>query len=188
MYLLVGAVLAVFFAIFLRLINLASRRREYRADELACLIAGSRPCIDGLRAVHGATPPWLGFWHSEVVPLIASGVVPAVVEGFARFTSVPAVGQQIRKDLDARIRDEKGNALNTHPPLRDRIAAAENGSVLNTEPGVFNLSRGPHHLDPFRLVETLRTGTLSPDDWRALCATLGIGDLDLGQAASERTA
>jgi Zn-dependent protease with chaperone function len=56
MYFVVASVLKAYFKLFLRAINLVSRRQEYRADELACLVAGREPLTDGLlhsRGRHG---------------------------------------------------------------------------------------------------------------------------------------
>ena len=49
MCMVVGTLMKWYFKLFLRAINLASRQREYRADELACFIAGRQALIDGLR-------------------------------------------------------------------------------------------------------------------------------------------
>src|SRR4249920_317260 len=54
MHLIVSAILKWYFIVFLRAINLVSRRQEFRADELACLVAGPKPLIDGLRTIHAA--------------------------------------------------------------------------------------------------------------------------------------
>ena len=54
MYLVVATLMKWYFVVFLRAINLVSRHKEFRADELACLIAGRQPLIDGLRSIHGA--------------------------------------------------------------------------------------------------------------------------------------
>ncbi len=58
MYLVVATLMKWYFMVFLRAIKLVSRQKEYRADELACLIAGRQPLVDGLRAIHGAAPAW----------------------------------------------------------------------------------------------------------------------------------
>src|SRR5580704_3154912 len=52
MYLVVTTLMKWYFIVFLRASKLVSRQQEYRADELACLIAGRQPLVDGLRAIH----------------------------------------------------------------------------------------------------------------------------------------
>jgi heat shock protein HtpX len=66
MYLFVATVLNWYFMLFLRATNFVSRKKEYRADELACLIAGPQALIEGLRAIHGGTLAWQSYWNSEL--------------------------------------------------------------------------------------------------------------------------
>lgn len=125
MYLLVATLMKWYFVVFLRAINLVSRKKEYRADELACLIAGRQPLIDGLRAIHGAALAWPAYWNSELAPMLSDGAVPGIGDGFARFVAVPAIKEQIQKGVEKEIREAKTNPYNSHPSLRDRIAATE---------------------------------------------------------------
>jgi heat shock protein HtpX len=124
MYLIVATLMKWYFIVFLRAINLASRQRELRADELACLVAGRQSLIDGLRAIHGASLAWPVYWKSEVAPVLNDGAVPGIADGFARFVSVPAIHDQIQKGIEKAVQEEKKKPYDTHPPLRDRIAAA----------------------------------------------------------------
>lgn len=125
MYLVVATLMKWYFVVFLRAINLVSRQKEYRADELACLIAGRQPLIDGLRAIHGAAPAWPAYWKTELAPMLNDGAVPGIGDGFARFIAVPTINEQIQKNLDKEIREAKTNPYDSHPPLRDRIAATQ---------------------------------------------------------------
>lgn len=125
MYLVVATLMKWYFKLFLRAINLLSRKKEHRADELACLIAGREPLIDGLRAIHGAALAWPSYWKTELAPMLNEGAVPGIGDGFARFLTVPSISEQIQRNLDQEIREGKTNPYSSHPPLRDRIAAAE---------------------------------------------------------------
>jgi heat shock protein HtpX len=125
MYLVVATLMKWYFVVFLRAIKLVSRQKEYRADELACLIAGRQPLVDGLRAIHGAAQAWPAFWKTELAPMVSQGAVPGIGDGFAKFVSVPMINEQIQKNLEQHIREAKTNPYDTHPPLRDRIAATE---------------------------------------------------------------
>jgi heat shock protein HtpX len=126
MYLVVATLMKWYFVVFMRAINLASRRREFRADELACIIAGRQPLIDGLRAIHGASLAWPTYWRGEIVPVLNDGFLPGIGEGFARFVSVPPIHEQIQKGIEKAIQEAKTNPYDTHPPLRERIAATRN--------------------------------------------------------------
>ena len=124
MYVAVTTLMRWYFVVFLRAINLISRKKEYRADELACLVAGAQPLVDGLRAIHGAAKAWPTYWETEIVPLINEGALPGVAEGFSRFISVSEIHGQIEKILEKEIREARSNPYDSHPPLRDRISAA----------------------------------------------------------------
>jgi heat shock protein HtpX len=125
MYRAVTGLLKGYFLIFLRAIRLVSRKREYRADELACIVAGRRNLIDGLHGIHRATAAWPAFWNSEVAPHLKDGSLVALGDGFSRFVSVPAISSLIAQNLATRLEQEKMRPYDTHPPLNDRIAAAE---------------------------------------------------------------
>lgn len=125
MYMVVATLLKGYFIAFLRVINLISRKQEYRADELACLVAGRQNLIDGLQAIHRAAMAWSFYWNNEVAPPLNDGCLVAVGDGFQRFIAVPEVSSAISKDLSKRLQEEKTQPYDTHPPLRDRIAAAE---------------------------------------------------------------
>jgi heat shock protein HtpX len=116
MYLVVASVLKAYFKLFLRAINLVSRRQEFRADELACLVAGSQPLIEGLRAIHGAAMAWPLYWQNEVAPALGEGFLPAVGDGFARFMTAPQIGDAVSKGLHKNLQKAKTNPYDTHPP------------------------------------------------------------------------
>jgi heat shock protein HtpX len=132
MYMAVATLMKWYFVVFLRAINLVSRQKEYRADELACLVAGRQPLIDGLRAIHGAAQAWPAYWKTELAPMLSNGAVPGIGDGFASFVAVPTIREQIQKNLDKEIREAKTNPYNTHPPLRDRVAAAQKLQWVST--------------------------------------------------------
>jgi heat shock protein HtpX len=126
MYAAVTGILKTYFVAFLRTINLVSRRQEYRADELACLVAGRQNLIDGLQTIHRAAAAWPAYWNGEVAPSLSDGSLPAIGDGFARFVSAPPISAALTKNLATRLQEENANPYDTHPPLRDRIAAAQN--------------------------------------------------------------
>jgi heat shock protein HtpX len=125
MYMVVATLMKWYFQLFLRVINLASRQREFRADELACMIAGRQPLIDGLRAIHGASMAWPTFWKTELIPVLNSGALPGIADGFSRYVAVPRISDQIQKGLGKQIAEAKQNPYDSHPPLRERIDAAQ---------------------------------------------------------------
>jgi hypothetical protein len=125
MYRVVTTLLQWYFKVFLLATNLVSRRKEYRADELACLIAGAQPMIEGLRSIHACTPAWRGYWDTEVSPVVSNGSLPPIGEGFARFLAAPQISEQVELGLKKMIQAEKTSYYDSHPPLRKRIAAIQ---------------------------------------------------------------
>jgi hypothetical protein len=96
------------------------------------------------------------------------------------------------RQIGSGIRDPKGRLLD--PEQRTRRAAqlfaaglglalVDNGWTLQSGPGVFHLQRGQQELNPFLIVEELRSRKLTPQDWIAQCNSLGIGKLSLAPTA-----
>lgn len=171
MYLVVATLMKWYFMVFLRAIKLVSRQKEYRADELACLIAGRQPLVDGLRAIHGAAPAWPTYWKTELAPMLNDGAVPSIGDGFARFVSAPMISEQIQKNLDRNIREAKTGPYDTHPPLRDRITATEKlpaGSVAEDPNPARTLLEGADALE-LQFLEKMnpdmKPGTLKCVSW-----------------------
>lgn len=140
MYRVVSFVLKQYFVGFLRVVNFVSRRKEHRADELACLVAGSPACIRAMRKVHGGAMSWVPYWNSEVAPVLDQGCRPDIADGFARFLAAPEIAAQVAQGVEKEIAEGKTEPYDTHPPLRDRIAAIERLSIAaaeeNSEPAL----------------------------------------------------
>jgi len=112
--------------IFLRVTHAISRRQELTADELASRTVGSQPLIDGLQAIHGAAIAYAPYWASEVTAVLNAGFRPPLAEGFARFVNSGWIAQTIAESVDTELKEGKPDPYDTHPPLRDRIAAVQN--------------------------------------------------------------
>jgi heat shock protein HtpX len=115
---------------FLRITHAISRRQEFAADALAARVTGTTTAIDALKAVHGAGMAFDPYWHSEVVPAIQKGYRPPIAEGFRRFVEAPIIANNVATALDQEIAQGKVDPYDTHPPLRERIAALQAGSVI----------------------------------------------------------
>jgi heat shock protein HtpX len=171
MYVVVTTLLKWYFVAFLRISNFVSRKQEYRADELASLIAGRQNLIDGLQALHRTAAVWPAYWKQEVQPVLSMGSLVAIGEGLNRFLALPEISQAVSKSLETRLREEKAKPYDTHPPLRDRIAAAQQ---LPDSPALQDTQIASSLLDNIRdaeigLVESrtqdLRPGSLSYVSW-----------------------
>jgi Zn-dependent protease with chaperone function len=119
------SILAAYWKLFMRVSQAISRRQEYRADELACHIAGSQALIDGLRRIHSAAAaaPW--FWQNEISPAVKAGCRPPIAVGFAHFMAAPRISKLLAEELAAELRKDSTHPYDTHPALGKRLAAAE---------------------------------------------------------------
>jgi len=138
LYVVVFGILKAYWRLFLRAINMVSRRQEFRADELACIVAGPQSLISGLRSIHGTALAWPVFVTNELTPMLNMGCLPSITDGFARFLAAPAVAQQIQKGIETELREGKTKPYDSHPPLRERVAAAEKltmpSPTMDTQP------------------------------------------------------
>jgi heat shock protein HtpX len=125
LYVVVFGIFKWYWLLFLRAINFVSRRQEFRADELACIVAGPQPLVSGLRIVHGAALAWPAYWNTEVGPMLNSGFLPSIAGGFAQFLVAPTIAKQVEERVETEMREGKTEPYDSHPPLRDRVAAAE---------------------------------------------------------------
>ena len=134
LYYVVFGILKWYWFLFLRAINFVSRRQEYRADELACIVAGPQSLVSGLRNIHGAVLAWPAFLKTELGPMFDMGCLPSITDGFAQFLAAPTIAQQVQKGIETEIREGKTQPYDSHPPLRDRAAAAERLAVPSPAP------------------------------------------------------
>ena len=57
--------------------------------------------------------------------MLSSGRLPPVASGFSQFMAVPSIGKQVDSKIEKEIREGKTDPYDSHPPLRDRITAAQ---------------------------------------------------------------
>src|SRR5579883_93577 len=120
---LITGALKWYFVGFLRLIRFISRIREFRADELAALVAGSEAMAQGLRKIGGASAAWPTYWDTEVGPILSKGGIPAIGDGFVRFMAAPRISAQLTKIAESELSSDETKPFDTHPPLKKRLAA-----------------------------------------------------------------
>ena len=110
---------------FLRITHAISRQQEFVADELAARKMGSRHLIDGLRNVSGTGLAFSAYWRNECVPVFEAGYLPPLAEGFNRFVQAGPIAETISRTVAEELKSGKVDPYDTHPPLRERIAAVE---------------------------------------------------------------
>jgi Zn-dependent protease with chaperone function len=108
---------------FLRITHAVSRRQEFVADDLAARTVGSKPLTDGLCNVHKVAPAFNYYWHNECAPVLHAGFLPPLSEGFHQFVKSGGIAEKMDKHLEEQLANGKADPYDTHPPLKDRIAA-----------------------------------------------------------------
>jgi heat shock protein HtpX len=116
--------------LFLRITHAISRAQEYSADALAARVVGAKPLAEGLKTVHGAGVAFDTYWNEEYAPALRSGFRPPFQQGFQSFVSNERVAQAVQKVVAAELAQAQANPFDTHPPLRDRVAALASGGVV----------------------------------------------------------
>ena len=108
---------------FLRITQAISRAQELGADRVAARCAGALPLANGLKKSHAATIAHRAYMNGEVLPLVEDGVLPPVGQGFATFVGTPPIAKLLDEVVDRELHDGEHDPLDSHPPLRERIAA-----------------------------------------------------------------
>jgi len=156
---------------FLRITHAISRRQEFVADELAARAIGSQALIGGLRTVHGVAPAFDAYWLNECAPVLNAGFRPPLAEGFRQFVQAGKIADAIGRHLDEELKEGKVNPYDTHPPLKERIAAVQNlppGEFGHDDPPATTLLADVPALENqllAALVNPDSAGKLKPIDW-----------------------
>lgn len=108
---------------FLRITHAVSRAQEYSADGLAARTVGAKHLISGLEKVHGAGMAFQSYWGNEVVPVLNSGFIPGMAEGFSTYLKASPVEGAVSAFIKKEKEDSGKNPYDTHPPLGQRISA-----------------------------------------------------------------
>jgi len=162
-------------ALFFRVTHAVSRHQELQADALAARIAGADALARGLRTVHGAGLAFGTYWAQEVAPVLGAGYLPPLAVGFSRFLEQPRVNDLVRQAVETEEREGKADPYDTHPSLRERLAAlaGRSGPVLVARPGddgraitlLDALPEVEKELVALRTAAGDKTGGLKPLQW-----------------------
>ncbi len=147
---------------FLRITHAASREQEYAADAIAAGVAGGAALVSGLKVIHAAGPAFPPYWSNEVAPALAAGIRPPILDGFRHFLAAPAVAESVAAQLETQLAGEATDPFDTHPPLKDRIAAIDQ-SLSAVVPSETPLAAVSLLADPDRLEAELVAHLLPKD-------------------------
>jgi heat shock protein HtpX len=177
-YRLVMWILQGYWILYFRATQIISRRQEYRADELACDIAGAESLIAGLKKIHGCGAAFPSYWNSEVLGFLNQGYRPAITEGFSLFVKSPEISRQIEDLLENELHEDKTNPYDSHPPLHKRITSAQR---LVRETSISHTEAPATTLFSNLLIEEARLLSMSSSE-SAVAELKVVGWGDLSQA------
>jgi Zn-dependent protease with chaperone function len=146
---------------FLRVTHAISRAQELAADALAARIVGAPAMARGLTAVHGAGQTFGHYWSGEAVPVLSAGFLPSLTDGFRRFLDEKPVAEAVARGVAQELAEGKADPYDTHPPLRERIAALGNlraGDAPGEDPPALGL------LDDVPALERRLLATMAGDE------------------------
>ncbi len=156
---------------FLRITHAVSRRQELAADALAASITGPGAVASGLKKLHATDPFFQAYWQGEVVPVLGGGFRPPLSDGFALFLAGAESRGQTEKALAQALSAAVTDPYDTHPPLRDRLAALPAGTAdADTSGGAIGLLQDPDRVEQALLAFLApdAAGKLRPVSWEAL--------------------
>jgi hypothetical protein len=79
----------------------------------------------GLRKVAGAAGAFDQYWRTEVDPVLGAGYRPPIADGFRRFLATESIATAMARFVEKEEKEGESNPYDTHPPLRERLAALE---------------------------------------------------------------
>ena len=124
---------ALYARLFLRLTRQASREQELAADAIAGRVAGADAAARALIGVERLAPRWGAYFSGEVIPLLAGGHRPPLLEGFRIFLAQSVLRRDVEEAI-ARATADEAHVSDTHPPLSERLASLESGRVTRPPP------------------------------------------------------
>lgn len=165
---------------FLRITHGVSRQQEIAADALSVSVVDAASVRSGLLSIHRLAPAYGPFWSQELGPALQAGFRPPLMEGWNAFVTAPDVAEQIetlfRKDLE----EGKGNPLDTHPPLRERLAALPEAAPQpgdDAAPAAVTLLADPQDFEERMIRAIVRSpkgAELTPVTWNDLGEKLWV--------------
>lgn len=110
---------------FLRVTHAVSRAQEFVADATAARIAGAGAARRALVRIAGASDAFGAYWRHEVAPLLEMGYRPPIAAGFQQFLASPTVAPVVLAIVDREMQQPTSDPYDSHPSLRDRLAAID---------------------------------------------------------------
>lgn len=120
--------------LFMRLTQAISRQQEFVADQMSASIVGADVAAQALRRISTAAPAYLLYAQREVMPVLRAGFIPPIGHGFQQFLQTDRY-RLLCEQLHERG-DTPADPYDTHPPMRDRLAALGASGEITHQPAV----------------------------------------------------
>jgi heat shock protein HtpX len=111
--------------LYIRFTQAVSREQELIADRLAARMAGARVASTALRKTASAAAAFGAYMQTEFTGVIAAGYLPPIADGFRMFMESPRIRPLAEQYLQSELARTETNPFDSHPALRDRLAALE---------------------------------------------------------------
>lgn len=159
---------------FMKITQGISRSQEYTADRLAAQVAGASAMKSALTALHLKGGAFDKYWRTEFVPVVQSGFRPPLLEGYAAFIAHPVIAASLQQSLTAELERGETEMFDSHPALRDRLAAIKDGAQVTTDQAsADSLLRAQDHLEQTllrALINAEHADNLQPLGWENAAA------------------
>jgi Zn-dependent protease with chaperone function len=120
---------------FLRITHGISRQQEFIADRIAAQVTSTTAAASALRQTLALAPAFHAYLGQEVVPVMRAGFMPPIANGFAAFLREERIADFARRFVEQEVREGKTDAFDTHPSLKERLAALGDSSPLQSVAG-----------------------------------------------------
>ncbi|HEX7308797.1 M48 family metallopeptidase [Lentzea sp.] len=100
-----------------------SRKHEQFADEVAVAAAGREAATRAMLRIGPVTEAWNDYLHWYVSLAAHAGRTPPLVEGFRAYLDHPRRVHRLRKLEPVLAEQEPTSVFDSHPPVRERVAA-----------------------------------------------------------------
>jgi len=111
--------------LFMRATQTVCRIQERCADRLAANIAGARAFAGALRTIHRNYDAFRDYLHDEVMPAVRRGYKPPLMEGFTLYLQSERISSRLDEFVKKDLAEGRSDPDDSHPPLRERLAAIE---------------------------------------------------------------
>ena len=153
---------------FLRYSLSMSRAQEAAADAVSARVAGAQAAARALVTTEERGMPWEVYLRTEIEPMLESGFLPPLLEGFRHFEAALKCAREPREKPANPT--SKSSQFDTHPTLKERLHALGIAQPTPTEASpALDLLDATHEAEEYVLRSMLQNKTrpLKPLAWEA---------------------